>query len=117
LGTQQRKLEDLRRERPAGPPSIPGAETPLVATEWKKSLWAHVHQLPEGQRQSLVLRFSEELKYEQIATILQCPVGTVKSRIFHGLLALKKSLGQSEATAPPAHPNEDLAHRYGNPAS
>lgn len=109
-GTHQRKIQDLQRQ-PSEDRTAPAAESPLVAAEWKRSLWAWVHRLPDGQRQALVLRFSEELKYEQIAEILQCPLGTVKSRIYHGLLALKRMLGSDhEDTVPPEHPGEDISH-------
>jgi RNA polymerase sigma-70 factor (ECF subfamily) len=51
-----------------------------------------VAQLPDGQRQTLVLRFGEGLAYHEIAEVLECPLGTVKSRIFHGLAALRRIL-------------------------
>ena len=57
-----------------------------------ETLWSYVHQLPEGQRQSLVLRYSEGLKYDEIGEVLGCPAGTVKSRVYHGLLALRRML-------------------------
>ena len=94
LGMHQRKMDDLRRQMESAPASFPSADAPVVASEWKNSLWAQVHQLPEGQRQALVLRYSEELKYDEIAEIMQCPVGTVKSRVFHGLLALRRSMAE-----------------------
>lgn len=72
--------------------TVPAAETPLEVAEWKKSLWCEVAKLPDGQRQALVLRFSEHLRYDEIAEILECPLGTVKSRIFHGLAALRERL-------------------------
>ncbi len=37
-----------------------------------------------------MLRFSEHLPYDEIAQVLGCPVGTVKSRIFNGLEALRR---------------------------
>ena len=54
-------------------------------------LWSKVAQLPDGQRQTLVLRFSEGLRYEEIADVLGCPLGTVKSRIHNGLLRLRQT--------------------------
>ena len=75
-------------------------------------LGAVVALLPEGQRQSLVLRFSEGLRYEEIAEVLECPLGTVKSRIFHGLAALRRILDSEgeEARQLPAFPSEDISH-------
>jgi RNA polymerase sigma-70 factor (ECF subfamily) len=58
-----------------------------------------------------VLRFSEQLSYEEIAEALECPLGTVKSRIFHGLLALRRCLEEEgeDARQFPEHPYEDIS--------
>jgi len=90
--------------------TTPAAETPLEVAEWKRSLWRFVAQLPDGQRQALVLRFSEHLRYDEIAAILECPVGTVKSRIFNGLTTLREALQAEggDVTKIPAHPCEDV---------
>lgn len=101
LSTHARKVDDLRRQMAKTPPSFPAADAATIADEWRETLWSHVHRLPEGQRQSLVLRFSEELKYEEIAEILQCPTGTVKSRVYHGLLALRRMLSEANSDFDP----------------
>jgi RNA polymerase sigma-70 factor (ECF subfamily) len=44
--------------------------------------------LPEELRQALVLREMEGLSYEEIATAMDCPVGTVRSRIFRAREAI-----------------------------
>ena len=100
LGTHQRKMDDLRQQMESATSSFPAADAAVVNDEWKHSLWSQVHQLPQGQRQSLVLRFSEELKYEEIAEILECPVGTVKSRVYHGLMALRRIFAEPEKKGP-----------------
>ncbi len=92
LGIHRRKLKVLWDREPENEQTVPAAETKLEIKEWKNSLWGLVDQLPEGQRQALVLRFSEQLKYEEIADVLDCPLGTVKSRIFHGLSGLRNLL-------------------------
>src|SRR5262245_33412604 len=100
-GTHRRKLQELQ----AAPRGMePPADAAVEAAEWRNSLWAFVAQLPDGQRQALVLRFSEGLRYEEIATVLGCPVGTVKSRIFHGLISLRRLLPAAQS-APPSKPN------------
>lgn len=111
-GVARRKLHVLWGNELDQPREQPAAETPIEVAEWKKSLWAYVAQLPDGQRQALVLRYSEGLPYDQIAEILGCPLGTVKSRIFHGLAALKRLLEEEGSTWKqlPAHPNEDIPH-------
>lgn len=112
LGLKRRKLRVLWDRETIGDHTTPGADAPVEVAEWKKSLWARVAQLPEGQRQSLVLRFSEGLKYEEIAEVLGCPLGTVKSRIFHGLAGLRRilQLEGEEARELPAFPSEDISH-------
>jgi RNA polymerase sigma-70 factor (ECF subfamily) len=111
-GMRKRKLRVLWSDQPQSPPVTPGADAASEVSEWKRSLWARVAQLPDGQRQSLVLRFSEGLQYDEIAEILECPLGTVKSRIFHGLAALRRMLDEEgeESRQLPDFPSEDLSH-------
>lgn len=87
-----RKLKVLWDHEPTQQKLVPAAELRIEVAEWKVSLWAWVDKLPDGQRQVLVLRFSEGLKYEEIADAMNCPLGTVKSRIFHGLNSLRQML-------------------------
>ena len=89
---RQHKLRVLWNQDFAGERSTPAAESSVEVAEWKRSLWGHVAELPDSQRHTLVLRFSEQLRYEEIAEVLGCPLGTVKSRIFHALAALRKKL-------------------------
>ncbi len=70
----------------------------ILQDEWRGSLWSAVADLPEAQRHAVVLRYSEGLTYEQIAGVLRCPLGTVKSRLHHGLAELRRRLG-ADATA------------------
>ncbi len=111
-GLRRRKLRVLWDNQPAEDAAAPGADAAAEVAEWKKSLWARVARLPDGQRQALVLRFSEGLRYEEIAEVMECPLGTVKSRIFHGLAGLRRILDQEgeEARQLPAFPGEDLSH-------
>ncbi|HEV2971866.1 MAG TPA: sigma-70 family RNA polymerase sigma factor [Pirellulales bacterium] len=111
IGTRRRKLQVLWGNESIDQRSVPAAETSLEVSEWKKSLWAKVAELPDGQRQALVLRFSERLAYEEIALVLECPLGTVKSRIFNGLASLRELLSaEHDLSQIPAHPQEDVNH-------
>lgn len=49
-------------------------------------------QLPEPYRTTVILRDIEDLSYEQIADVMDCSLGTVKSRLVRGRNALKKRL-------------------------
>jgi RNA polymerase sigma-70 factor (ECF subfamily) len=50
--------------------------------------------LPLAQREAIVLQFIEGMTYEQIATLVECPVGTVRSRIHHAKRSLRIALEQ-----------------------
>lgn len=51
--------------------------------------------LPPEQREVIVLKIYEELKYTEIAKILGCNLSTVKSRYFQGIKKLNKMLEQT----------------------
>ena len=55
-------------------------------------LLAGINQLPDSVRETMMLRHVQELAYEEIATIQECNIGTVKSRIARGRELLKKFL-------------------------
>jgi len=51
-----------------------------------------LNQLSAGHREVLVLRFMEDLSYEQIAEVTATHIGTVRSRLHHAKLALRRQL-------------------------
>ena len=53
-----------------------------------------INLLPEQYRVVSALYFVEDLSYEEIAKVLECPVGTVRSRLHRGRKMLQKSLWQ-----------------------
>lgn len=57
-----------------------------------KCLEKAVAELDDIPRQCFILRYQEELSIKQISEILDCPEGTVKSRIFYTLKKLAKKL-------------------------
>ena len=71
------------------------AETPegLVLTdEIRGTVNAAIDALPEDLRTAIVLRELEGLSYEEIAATMECPVGTVRSRIFRAREAIDRRL-------------------------
>ena len=48
--------------------------------------------LPEDLRTAITLREIEGLSYEEIAEVMECPVGTVRSRIFRAREAIDKRI-------------------------
>ncbi|MES2633416.1 MAG: RNA polymerase sigma factor RpoE [Pseudomonadota bacterium] len=57
-------------------------ETVLAAKEIANAVNAAMEALPEELRQAVTLREIEGLSYEEIAEVMDCPIGTVRSRIF-----------------------------------
>ena len=55
-------------------------------------MFAAIEALPEDLRTAITLREMEGLSYEEIAEIMDCPVGTVRSRIFRAREAIDKKL-------------------------
>jgi RNA polymerase sigma-70 factor (ECF subfamily) len=54
-----------------------------------------LQHLPEDQREVVVLKIFQDLKFEEIATIQGAPVSTVKSRLYMGFEKLRSILGES----------------------
>ena len=61
-----------------------------MSDEISQVLYATVEKLPEDLRMAITLREIEGLSYEDIATVMECPVGTVRSRIFRAREAIDK---------------------------
>jgi RNA polymerase sigma factor (sigma-70 family) len=55
-------------------------------------LWGHICELPFRQRAVLALRFYNDLPEAEIAAVLDCPLGTVKSTLHRGLKELRRKL-------------------------
>ena len=70
-------------------------ETPeqlLLSDEIRRTVEAVMSELPEELRTAIVLRELDGLSYEEIASAVDCPVGTVRSRIFRAREAIDKTL-------------------------
>jgi RNA polymerase sigma-70 factor (ECF subfamily) len=70
----------------------PHPEEQLVRQEQRMSISEAIESLPEKYRRVIIARHQEEKSYEEIATELHIPVGTVKARIFRARELLKKKL-------------------------
>ena len=66
----------------------------LQATQLKKVITETIDQLGEDTRTALTLRELDGLSYEQIAEVVNCPVGTVRSRIFRGREVIDEAISQ-----------------------
>lgn len=63
-------------------------DTVLAAKEIAAAVNAAMEALPEELRQAVTLREIEGLSYEEIASMMNCPIGTVRSRIFRAREAI-----------------------------
>jgi RNA polymerase sigma-70 factor (ECF subfamily) len=67
-------------------------ENELMSKQVVDVVQASLQQLPEDLRSALTLREIEGLSYEEIASVMNCPVGTVRSRIFRAREAVADNL-------------------------
>lgn len=76
-------------------PQLQGTETPerlLMNDEIAKTIRSAIDNLPEEMRTAILLREFEGMSYEEIAEAMECPVGTVRSRIFRAREAIDNKL-------------------------
>ena len=81
-----------QRERPHESLEPPGSvDSPELGVVEHDAVWAAVLELPPRQRAVIVLRYYEDLSEEQIADVLGCTRGTVKSQASAALTNLRRS--------------------------
>jgi RNA polymerase sigma factor (sigma-70 family) len=71
----------------------PAADHRLEASEQEQKLQWAISQLPEGQRQVLLLRYYSDLKFVEIAELIGCPLNTALGRMHKAMLKLKELMG------------------------
>ncbi len=79
------ELESILKD-PATPENL------LLTEEIRKTIVEAIDALPEDLRTAINLREVEGLSYEEIAQVMSCPIGTVRSRIFRAREAIDKRL-------------------------
>ncbi len=67
-------------------------ERQALAGELQQTIIEAIEELPAELRSAITLREIDGLSYEEIATVMKCPVGTVRSRIFRAREAVDKQL-------------------------
>jgi RNA polymerase sigma-70 factor, ECF subfamily len=90
----------------------------LAAHEIQAAVQGALQKVPDVFRSAVILRDLEGLSYEEVAEVLECSVGTVKSRILRGRRALKdllepllgeREVARREETARTSHTSHDAA--------
>ena len=67
-------------------------EAELMNKQILQTVESAVAKLPEDLRRAITLREMDGLSYEEIAEVMQCPIGTVRSRIFRAREAIDEQL-------------------------
>ncbi|MDQ7091962.1 MAG: RNA polymerase sigma factor RpoE [Methylococcales bacterium] len=74
---------------------LQGMDTPeslLMNDDIVQTIEATIEELPEEMRVAIILREFEGMSYDEIAQTMECPVGTIRSRIFRAREAIDKKL-------------------------
>jgi RNA polymerase sigma-70 factor (ECF subfamily) len=74
----------------------PDASHQMRGSEDQQKLLGAIDQLPENQRQVLLLRYYSELKFVEIAEMLGIPLNTALGRMHKAMLKLKQTMESSE---------------------
>ena len=88
-------LRAAEERRPGG--AVPSPEAALLDSEQRHELLAAIERLPEPAREAIACRYLLELSEDETAAALDCPRGTVKSRVSRALDRLRLELGEVEA--------------------
>lgn len=73
-----------------------GVSSPLRREELLQAVYEKIEQLPEEQREALLLRFITQLKIKEIASLLGCTPKAISNRIYRALNNLKSAFGVKE---------------------
>jgi len=74
--------------------AVPSPEAALLDSERRDQLLAAIERLPEAAREAIACRYLLQLSEEETAAALDCPRGTVKSRVSRALDRLREELGE-----------------------
>ena len=92
---QRRNMEELTHDFPEQ--DAVTASDALEGAQESDRVQECMGKLPETQRQVVHLAFFEDLSYQEISEIADCPEGTVKTRMFHAKKSLKQCLARLSA--------------------
>lgn len=76
----------------ASPRDYVTPERNLMGDDVRQAVWEAIDGLTNDLRQAIILREIELMSYEEIAQVMNCPVGTVRSRIFRAREVIENKL-------------------------
>jgi RNA polymerase sigma-70 factor (ECF subfamily) len=85
-------VEDTEAEN--RPSAEPGPESEVGRLQAREALLRAMGELSVEQRTVVDLCYFQEMDYREIADVMECPVDTVKTRMFHARRRLKTALGR-----------------------
>ena len=84
--------EEISSEHPIAARNGSDPMKALTEKQIKDKINAALDSLPENFKETLILYYMEELSYNEIAEILDIPIGTVKTYLFRGKIMLRQIL-------------------------
>ncbi len=111
LASDRRKGRADRRQVPLD--RVPEAVLPRAQAEEafrtirSGVLQGAVSRLPPRQRETLILRIFQEMKFQEIAAVMGCTVGTAKANFFHALKGLRERVAGAAARPETGGRDED----------
>ncbi len=95
--TRRRAIDHLRRRRREGELFADEAYEGVAEDEPEPTFEASefdamLAELPAPQREALLLRYRDDMTYSEIAVIVGCPVGTVRTRLYHAKRKVRELL-------------------------
>lgn len=88
-----------RRESPTAdvrPDGVVAGPAEGTGHDERRRLWDACQALPEAQRTAVVLRYYEQLEYDEIAALTGVREGTVRSRVSRGIAVLREGWGERD---------------------
>ncbi|MEU7528364.1 SigE family RNA polymerase sigma factor [Saccharothrix sp. NPDC042600] len=96
LFLDSRRRARAREHLVAETPERPEHSRDLARVDEQQSLLAALQDVPPRQRATLVLRIVHDLPVEQVAQVLRCSAGTVKSQLSRGMQALRAAYREAD---------------------
>ena len=101
------EIHELAAER--GP--VETVEDLAARTELSGAVAAAMELLPAEQRTAIILKEYHGLTFQEIADLMGCPLSTAKTRLYQGLMLLRKHLAEQGKFAPALAQKSPLARR------
>ncbi|HEX2972811.1 MAG TPA: sigma-70 family RNA polymerase sigma factor [Tepidisphaeraceae bacterium] len=99
IGLALNVIREHRRKRPMtflaemeGQSPLPGPAVQVELAEQLQVLRSLLEELPDRQREALILRYFEDLPVQEAATVMNCATGTIKATVHQALRALRRRM-------------------------